>query len=70
MKCSDSLGALAISKRSDKSENASVAQFEILENLGDGPEPPFLHYSQTVQSDVGFTLSVNLWDIFLLKIQL
>ena len=24
--------------------------------------------AQTVQSDVGFTLSVNLWDIFLLKI--
>ena len=40
----DSLGALAISKRSDKSENASVAQFEILENLGVGPEPPLLHY--------------------------
>ena len=24
--------------------------------------------SQTVQSDVGFTLSVNLWDTFLSKI--
>ena len=24
--------------------------------------------AQTVQSDVGFTLSVNLWDIFLSKI--
>ena len=24
--------------------------------------------AQTVQSDVGFTLSVNLWDIFLLNI--
>ena len=44
MKCSYSLRALAISKRSDESENSRVAQFEILENLGKVPEPALSYY--------------------------
>ena len=39
------------SKRSGESENARVVQFEILENLGNVPEPPFLHYSFEVRSE-------------------
>ena len=38
------------SKRSGESENARVVQFEILENLGNVPEPPFLHYSNAFEN--------------------